>query len=88
MDMKIQRVALLLMLLTLAACTADQEAEVELPSPTVRSRPTSTPPPTATTYVTPTAEGSDDFAREGGSLPSEQNNLFRHRVLVLFAIRI
>jgi hypothetical protein len=76
MDMKIHRVALLLMLLTLAACTADQEAEMELPSPTVRSRPTSTPPPTATTYVTPTAEGSDDFAREGDSLPSEQNNLF------------
>ncbi len=74
--MKIHRITLFLMFLTLAACTTGQRPEAELPSPTVRSRSTSTPPPTATTYVTPTIEGSDDVSREGDSLPAAKNTLF------------
>jgi len=74
--MKILGVALLLMMSVLAACTPGQDSEVELPSATLRSRPSSTPPPTATTYVTPTSEGLDEVTRKGDPLPSEQNDLF------------
>ena len=63
-------------LLFVAACGPATPAATRVPTDTIRLRPTNTPPPTATTYVSPTAESGLEGIRPGEPLPSHVGEFF------------
>jgi len=60
----------------LAACGPATPAATRIPTDTVRLRPTNTPPPTATVYVTPTADSTLEGLRQGEPLPAYVGEFF------------